>query len=141
MAMRPPTIPFVSIRVESESSNATSVEMTCRFRAAIEDRFAISRRARAFSIAVVAVSNGSATLSWNAPTLNTDGSALTNLAGYRIVYGTSASNLSQTIQLSNPGLTSYAIENLAPGTYYFAVRAFTSSAESQLSNTASKIIQ
>jgi hypothetical protein len=94
-----------------------------------------------FSIAVVAVSNGSATLSWSAPTLNTDGSALTNLAGYRILYGTSASNLSQTIQLSNPGVTSYAIENLAPGTYYFAVRAFTSSAESQLSNTASKIIQ
>ena len=94
-----------------------------------------------FSIAVVAVSNGTATLSWSAPTQNTDGSALTNLAGYRILYGTSASNLSQTIQLSTPGLTSYVIENLAPGTYYFAVRAFTSSAESQLSNTASKIIQ
>ena len=70
-----------------------------------------------------------------------DANPETNIAGYRILYGTSSSNLSQTIQLSNPGLTSYVVENLAPGTYYFAVRAFTSSAESQLSNTASKIIQ
>ncbi len=80
----------------------------------------------AFSIAVVDVSNGAATLSWTPPTTNTDGSTLTTLAGYRIAYGTSAAHLTQTIQLGNAGVSSYVVENLAPGTYYFAVRAYTS---------------
>ena len=31
--------------------------------------------------------NGTATVSWTPPTTNTDGSALTNLAGYRVAYG------------------------------------------------------
>jgi hypothetical protein len=39
---------------------------------------------------VTAISNGRATLSWTAPTENTDGTTLANLAGYRIRYGTSA---------------------------------------------------
>jgi hypothetical protein len=96
----------------------------------------------AFSIVVKQVSHGAATLSWTPPTQNTDGSALTNLAGYRIHYGTSASMLTHSIQIANPGLTSYVIENLSPGTYYFAVRAYTSSgAESDNSNIASKVVQ
>jgi hypothetical protein len=96
----------------------------------------------AFSIAVVDVSNGSASLSWSAPTQNTDGTTLTNLAGYRINYGTSASNLTQSVQITNAGVTSYVVDNLSPGTYYFAVRAFTSGgAESAISNVASKSIQ
>ena len=73
---------------------------------------------------------------------NTDGSSLTNLAGYRIYYGTSPSALTQTIQVANAGLTSYVVENLSPGTYYFAVRAYTSGgAESANSNVATKIVQ
>ena len=80
----------------------------------------------AFSIAVTQVSTGAATLSWTPPTQNTDGSALTNLAGYRILYGTSPTSLSQTVEIANAGVTTYVIENLSPGTYYFAVRAYTS---------------
>ena len=38
----------------------------------------------AFTITVAQPSTGSATLSWTAPTQNTDGSSLTNLAGFRI---------------------------------------------------------
>ena len=41
----------------------------------------------AFSITVNQVSTGSSTLTWNAPATNTDGSTLTNLAGFRIQYG------------------------------------------------------
>ena len=96
----------------------------------------------AFSINVVDVSNGGATLSWTPPTTNTDGTALTNLAGYRIAYGTSSSALTSTIQVANPGLSSYSLSNLAPGTYYFAVRAYTSSGtESSNSNVQVKTIQ
>jgi hypothetical protein len=96
----------------------------------------------AFSIAVTQVSTGAATLSWTAPTQNTDGTTLTNLAGYRILYGLSASSLNQTVEVANPGLTTYVIENLSPGTYYFAVRAYSSAGgESVNSNVASKVVQ
>lgn len=96
----------------------------------------------AFSIAVVDVSNGGATLSWTAPTSNTDGSTLTNLAGYRIAYGTSASALTHTVQVANPSVTNYTISNLSPGTYYFAVRAYTSNGtESANSNVSSKVVR
>jgi len=95
----------------------------------------------AFAIAVVTVSNGRATLSWTAPTENEDGSTLSNLAGYRIVYGTSASALTNTIQITNPSVTTYVVENLAPATWYFAVTAVNSTgAESNYSNVANKQI-
>jgi hypothetical protein len=96
----------------------------------------------AFAIAVVDVSNGGAALTWTAPTSNTDGSTLSNLAGYRISYGTNASALTQTVQISNPSVTTYSLSNLSPGTYYFAVRAYTSNGtESNNSNVSTKVIQ
>lgn len=89
-----------------------------------------------------APTTGSATLTWTAPTRNTDGTALTNLAGYRIYYGTSASSMTRTIQIANSGTTSYMVTNLSPATYYFSVRSYTSTgAESSASNTASKIVR
>jgi len=95
-----------------------------------------------FAITVTDTSNGAASLTWTPPTQNTDGTTLTNLAGYRIVYGASASQLTQTIQLTNSGLSSYVVENLSPGTYYFAIRAYTSSgAESADSNVVAKVVQ
>ena len=95
----------------------------------------------AFAIAVTTVSTGRATLSWTAPTQNTDGSTLSNLAGYRIRYGTSASSLSNTIVINNVSVTTYVVENLSPATWYFAVTAVTSSgSESNNSNVASKQI-
>ena len=94
-----------------------------------------------FAIAVTAVSNGRATLSWTAPTENTDGSALSNLSGYRIRYGTSAGALTQTIVIDNASVTTYVVEDLAPATWYFAVTAVNSSgSESAYSNVANKSI-
>lgn len=85
---------------------------------------------------------GAATLSWTPPTQNTDGTSLTNLAGYRLSYGTSATALTSTIQIANPGTSSYIVSNLAPGTHYFAVRAYNSAGvESSNSNVVSKVIQ
>lgn len=95
-----------------------------------------------FSITVLDVRSGAAALSWEPPTTHTDGSTLTTLAGYRIVYGASPTQLTQTIQLANAGLSAYVVENLAPGTYYFAVRAYTSrGAESVNSNVVPKIVR
>jgi hypothetical protein len=71
-------------------------------------------------------STGSATLSWTPPTQNTDQTPLTNLAGYTIYYGLSASALTQSIQLADPSATSYTVGNLGAATYYFAVAAYSS---------------
>ncbi|HWW79179.1 MAG TPA: putative Ig domain-containing protein [Steroidobacteraceae bacterium] len=96
----------------------------------------------AFSIAVNQISNGSATVNWTPPTSNSDGSSLTNLAGYRIHYGTASNSLTQSVQVANVGLTSYTLTNLTGGTWYFGVSAYTSSGqESALSNVVSKQIQ
>lgn len=95
----------------------------------------------AFAINVVAVANGTATVSWTPPVANTNGSTITNLAGYRIHYGNSSSNLSQIVQVANVGLTSYTLSSLSSGTWYFAVSAYNSSGtESSLSNLSSKTI-
>lgn len=96
----------------------------------------------AFAITVADVSVGAATLSWLPPTTNIDGSTLTNLAGFRIYYGASSSQMSQTIEVANASVNAYVVSNLAPGTYYFAVRAYTASgAESDNSNVSIKTVQ
>lgn len=78
---------------------------------------------------------------WTPSVQNTDGSPLTNLAGYRVHYGASPAELTQTIQIANPSVTSYSIESLAPGTYYFGVKAYTSGGtESALSNILSRVV-
>jgi hypothetical protein len=79
-----------------------------------------------FSITVEPVGTVSKTISWTAPTQNEDGSALTDLAGYRIYYGTSAGDLNEVIELNSAGITSYVIEDLAPGTYFLAMTSFNS---------------
>jgi hypothetical protein len=102
-----------------------------------------SASAAPFTIQVVAAAaaSGTADVSWTPPTTNTDGSTLTNLAGYNIYYGTSPNALSQQVQVSNVGVTNYVISGLTTGTWYFAVTAYTSTGtESALSNIASKTI-
>ena len=85
---------------------------------------------------------GAATLNWHPPTDNTNGTAITNLAGYTIEYGTSASNLTSSVKVANPGVTSYVIENLTAGTYYFGIKAYNSSGESSaVSSVVSKTIE
>jgi len=96
-----------------------------------------------FTITVSDVANasGSASLSWTPPTQNSDGTALGNLAGYRVIYGRTSSNLDQTVNVDNPSINRYVVENLSSGTWYFAVIAVNATGvTSQLSNTASKTV-
>jgi hypothetical protein len=86
-----------------------------------------------------AVRVGTATLSWNVPTQNTDSSTLADLAGYRVYHGTSADSLAPVATIKSPKVTSFAISNLFSGTHYFAVSALTTSGvESALSAIGSK---
>lgn len=96
----------------------------------------------AFAVTVQAVATGSATLSWTAPLQNTDGSPLTNLAGYRIYWGTQSGSYPNSVTLTNPGLTTYIVESLSPGTYFFVATALNAvGTESSFSGVASKTIQ
>jgi len=81
------------------------------------------------------------TITWTAPSENTNGTALTNLAGYNIHYGTSTSALTQEISINTVGLLSYVISNLSSGTWYFQVIAVNSlGVESNPSATISATI-
>jgi hypothetical protein len=95
----------------------------------------------AYSIVVEQVSLGSATLSWVAPTQREDGSSLTNLAGYRVRYGTSPGSYPNQLQIPNPGITSCVVEGLPAGTYYFVATAYDSNGmESEFSGVVTKTI-
>jgi hypothetical protein len=95
----------------------------------------------AFSLSVLQAAGGSATVSWTPPTTNTDGSALTNLAAYRIEYGQDQSTLDQTVYVDNPGATNYTVGNLSAGTWYFAVVAMNQAGMfSERSNIGSRTI-
>lgn len=84
---------------------------------------------------------GAADVSWTPPTTTAGGSTLLNLAGYDIYYGTSPSALTQKIQVTNVGVTTYVISGLTSGTWYFAVTSYTSNgAQSVPSNVVSKTI-
>ena len=98
---------------------------------------------KAFSIVVSSsTATGSATLSWTPPTQNSNGTTLTNLAGYRIYYGKSASTMTQLITVANPGTARYVVDDLTAATWYFNVRAYsTTGVESAASNTATKTVQ
>lgn len=92
-----------------------------------------------FSIIVVMDTQDGPTvaLQWDVPTLQ--GAPIADLGGYLIHYGTDADELVQTIRISNPSVSSYIVEGLPAGTYYFAVRAFTTEGEQgELSNIIQK---
>ncbi|MEJ2692713.1 MAG: fibronectin type III domain-containing protein [Candidatus Thiodiazotropha sp.] len=85
--------------------------------------------------------NGTALVSWTPPTENTDGSVLTDLAGYKIYYGATSNNYTEVVSIDNPGLSSYQINNLTAADWYFVVTAVNSSdVESSFSNEVSKTI-
>jgi hypothetical protein len=92
-----------------------------------------------FSITVTSIMTGTATLQWVAPTQNTNGTALADLAGYLVYWGTGTNTLTQTIALPNADATSYVVGGLTAGTWYFAVQAYDSTGnKSALSNIVSK---
>jgi hypothetical protein len=79
-------------------------------------------------------------LTWQPPTTYTDGSTL-QIAGYRVYWGTSQNNLNNSVSLQGGGLSSYVVDQLTPGTWYFAVSALDGAQlESSMSNVASKTI-
>jgi hypothetical protein len=98
----------------------------------------------AFSVEVVAAgtATGSVTLNWTPPTQNEDGTQLTNLAAYRIMWSRDGGAFSNSVRINNPSVTRYVVENLTPGNYEFAATAINGAGvESRFSNTIFKTVQ
>ena len=96
----------------------------------------------AFNITVQPALAGTASLSWSRPTENTNGTPLTDLAGYVIRYGTSSTALNNKISVASASATGAEITNLSPGNWSFAVSAInTANVESQFSTIVGKTIQ
>ena len=84
---------------------------------------------------------GSATLAWSAPSTRVDGSPLTNLAGYKIDYGRMSGVYDYQIDVKNPGVLTYVVENLISGEWYFAIAAYDSDGlQSDRSNEAVRTV-
>ncbi|MBI5663912.1 MAG: fibronectin type III domain-containing protein [Nitrospirae bacterium] len=83
--------------------------------------------------------DNSITLAWDKPDSNSDGTDLNDLAGYKIYYGPSSNNYTQSINVGN--ISSAVISNLSSGTWCFATTAYdTAGNESGYSNEACKTI-
>ena len=82
---------------------------------------------------------GTIKLAWDAPTTNSDGSPLTDLAGYYVYYGTASGVYGPAVDAKT--VTTYTLTGLTPGqTYFIAVTAYdTSQNQSQLSNEVSGV--
>jgi len=88
-----------------------------------------------FSMTVVGGGSRTVSISWVPPTTYEDGSALTNLAGYRVHFGKSSADLSSTMTISNAGITRQVMDTLESGTWYFAITAFTSEGSESLKSS------
>ncbi|MEL7450148.1 MAG: Ig-like domain-containing protein [Pseudomonadota bacterium] len=96
----------------------------------------------AFDLTVVEVTLGSVTLNWDPPLFNEDGSPVDDLAGYRVYLGLDSGSLSFEGDVTEPGVTSFVIDNLVPDTYWLAVSAIDLAGnESALSPPVSKVIE
>jgi fibronectin type III domain protein len=87
------------------------------------------------------VGTGSMSLTWEPPTENTDGSPLTDLAGFRLYLGTQQGIYPSNVTLSDPGLRAYSVQQLLPATWYTVIAARNAAGlESEYSNVASKVV-
>lgn len=86
----------------------------------------------------------SISLTWTPPSINTDGSTLNDLSGYKIYYGPSPDQLTEHITIENGSIADYTTDQLnidlsSTDTYYFGMKAYNSlNLESPMSNIVSK---
>jgi hypothetical protein len=102
----------------------------------------LTARLPSFDVTVMNPVTGSVSLYWDPPELNVDGTPANNLTGYKVFYGLASRQYTMSLPLNDPTLTSVTIEQLQAATWYFAVKAVTSSGlESDYSQEVTKIVQ
>lgn len=86
------------------------------------------------SVQVANEATANASLNWQPPTTNEDGSKLEGLAGYIIYYGMESQFYTDNVEVNVSHISGYDL-TLTPGTYYVAMRAVGVGGElSELSN-------
>jgi hypothetical protein len=108
--------------------------------ASSKEEFDVTANA-AFTLTCASLDTRHVLLTWKPPTLNTDGSVLTNLAYYTLHYGNTYVNLtpalSNTVQIDKSA-EHYIVENLKPDRWMFGMRSVNAeTAQSDLSNIVS----
>ena len=92
-------------------------------------------------VSIVPKGDSTALVSWTAPTENTDSSTLTDLAGFKIYYGTFPGEYDNSITIDNVGMSSYMVEDLDASDWFFVMTAVNESGiESDYSDEVSKTI-
>ncbi len=90
---------------------------------------------------VATAGNNQVSLSWTAPTTNTDGSALTDLLGYEIYRSTSATGTYTQVNISNVQTASYTDTTVSNGnTYYYKITAADSGGNESVKSTVSSAV-
>lgn len=92
------------------------------------------------AMAMVTVTVESTALAWQPPAQNTNGSELTDLAGYNLYYGSESGRYTQVRPVRDASQTALELP-VEPGTYYLAMTAYDLSGnESELSNEVIRIV-
>ena len=92
------------------------------------------------AVAVLSIRVADLLVAWNAPTQNIDGSQLTDLAGFRVYWGTEAGNFESSRRLDED-VREWRMDDFPSGTYHVAVTAIRESgSESALSEVVTKIV-
>jgi hypothetical protein len=83
-----------------------------------------------------------AILTWTTPTMNMDGTPLTNLAGYYVYHGIiNPLTVDNSTKIDVGNVNTYTFYHLASGTHYFAVSTYNTNAEeSDLSQVGTKVV-
>ena len=84
---------------------------------------------------------GSFTLNWTAPTTRSDGSplSLSDIAGYRIYYGSSQGDYPNSVNLNDGSADSAVVENIPVGSYFVSMTTYdVYGLESGYSSTVTK---
>ncbi len=89
-----------------------------------------------FSIVVTSGSSATATVTWTPPPPDASAPPAKDLAGYRVYYGMTVAGMTHVADIADPTSTSYVIDNLSAGTWYFAIASYdVDQSQSMLSPT------
>ena len=92
------------------------------------------------AVAVLSIRVGDLMVSWDAPTHNVDGSRLTDLAGFKVYWGTQPGSYTESRRVDANTLQ-WVFEDLSSGTYHVAVTALRDfGVESEFSAEVVKIV-
>jgi uncharacterized protein YfaP (DUF2135 family) len=85
------------------------------------------------------IADGHVSLAWDAPTTYVDGTPITGPIGFKVYFGTASGAYTQVVDVQTA--TSWSINTLTHGTWYFDVTCYDSNGiESDFSNEVSTTI-